>query len=134
MGRIGEQPQGEVLLHYQERHQATRQRNGGLGADLRCHRARAAAGGRKVMARRLAKLWQRMRASIRNDPRDLEFQAEIEEHVTLLAERYRRQGMTPEAAMLAARRQFGNTARLLEDRRDRRTLPTIEMLRGDLAY
>jgi len=86
------------------------------------------------MAHRFLKLWQRMRASIRNDPRDLEFQAEIDEHVTLLAERYRRQGMTPEGALLAARRQFGNTGLLLEDRRDLRTLPTIEMLRGDLAY
>ena len=51
-----------------------------------------------------------MRGTVRNEPRDLEFQAEMEEHVRLLAERYRRQGMTPEAAMLAARRQFGNTA------------------------
>jgi hypothetical protein len=86
------------------------------------------------MARKLAILWQRVRATIRHEPRDLEFQAEIEEHVRSLAERYRRQGMTPEEAMLAARRQFGNTALLEEDRRDMQTLPAIEMLRGDLAY
>ncbi len=58
----------------------------------------------------------------------------MEEHVTLLAERYRRQGMTPEAALLAARRQFGNTVLLQEDRRMMRTIPAIELLRGDLTY
>src|SRR6185436_9106329 len=93
-----------------------------------------AAGGAEVMARRLGKLWERMRATVRNLPRDLEFQAEIEEHVNLLAERYRREGMTPEAALLAARRQFGNTVLLQEDRRSMLTIPAIELLRGDLNY
>ena len=58
---------------------------------------------------RLGKLWERMRNTVRNKPHDLEFQAEMEEHVRLLAEQYHRQGMTAEAAMLAARQQFGNT-------------------------
>ena len=61
-----------------------------------------------MIVRRVGKLWQRMRDTIRNEPRELEFQTEMEEHVRLLAERYRRQGMTAEAALLAARRQFGN--------------------------
>ena len=64
------------------------------------------------MSRKLLKLWTRVRGTVRNEPRDSEFQTEIEEHVRLLAERYRRQGMTAEAAMLAARRQFGNTTLL----------------------
>src|SRR4029077_13517116 len=67
-------------------------------------------------------------------PHDLEFQAELEEHVRLLAERYRRQGMTSEAAMLAARRQFGNTTLLQEDLRAMQMIPAIEALRGDLTY
>ena len=74
-----------------------------------------------------------MRDTVRNEP-NLEFQAELEEHVRLLAERYRRQGMTPEAAMLAARRQFGNTTLLQEDRRALQMIPAIEALRGDLIY
>jgi predicted permease len=86
------------------------------------------------MARRLGKLWERMRGTVRYEPRDLEFQAEMEEHVRLLAERYRRQGMTSETALLAARRQFGNTVLLLEDRRIMQTIPAIELLRGDLTY
>jgi predicted permease len=87
-----------------------------------------------MIVRRLGKLWVRMRETIRNEPRDLEFQAELEEHVRLLAERYRGQGMTSEAAMLAARRQFGNTTLLQEDLRAMHLIPAIETLRGDLSY
>jgi hypothetical protein len=59
-----------------------------------------------MIGRSLGKLLARIRDTVRNEPRELEFQAELEEHVRLLAERYRRQGTTAEAAMLAARRQF----------------------------
>src|SRR5439155_14135648 len=75
-----------------------------------------------------------IRATVLNEAGDLEFQTEIEEHVRLLAERYRRQGMTAEAAMLAARRQFGNTTLLEEDRRNMQMFPAIESLRADLTY
>src|SRR5207253_1536084 len=67
-------------------------------------------------------------------PHDLEFQAEMEEHVRLLAARYRLQGMAADAAMLAARRQFGNTTLLQEDLRAMQMIPAIEALRGDLRY
>ena len=42
--------------------------------------------------------------------------------------------MTKEAAMLAARRQFGNTSLLEEDRRACRRIPAIAIGKGDLAY
>ena len=87
-----------------------------------------------MIVRRLGKLWQRMRDTVRNEPCDLEFQTEMEEHVRLLAERYRRQGMTAEAALLAARRQFGNPTLLKEDLRAMQIIPAIEALRGDLTY
>jgi predicted permease len=87
-----------------------------------------------MIVRRLRKLWERMRGTVRMEPRDLEFQAEMEEHVRLLSERYRLQGMTSEAAWLAARRQFGNTVLLQEERRIMQTIPAIELLRGDLTY
>jgi putative ABC transport system permease protein len=83
---------------------------------------------------RLGKLWEQMRNTVRDNPHDLEFQAEMEEHVRLLAKRYRRQGMTAEAALLAARRQFGNTTLLQEDLRAMQIIPVIEALRGDLTY
>ena len=84
--------------------------------------------------RRLRKLWERVCGTIRKKTGDLEFQAEMEEHVRLLAEWNRRQGMTPEAALLTARRRFGNTTLLQEDRRAMQTIPAIEMLLGDLTY
>src|SRR5439155_12986361 len=58
----------------------------------------------------------------------------MEEHVRLLAERYRRQGMTAEAALLAARRQFGNPTLLKEELRTMQIIPAIEALRRDLTY
>ena len=86
------------------------------------------------MSRRFRKLWGRVRAELRDEPSDSEFQAEVEEHLKLLAERYRRQGMTPDDAMVAARRQFGNTTLLQEDRRAMQSILTIDAIRGDLAY
>jgi predicted permease len=86
-----------------------------------------------MIVRRLAQLWARMRDTVRNG-HDLGFQAELEEHIRMLAERYRRQGMTSEAAMLASRRQFGNTTLLQEDLRAMQMIPAIDALRGDLTY
>jgi putative ABC transport system permease protein len=87
-----------------------------------------------MIRRRLTTLWARLRDTIRQPPRDQEFRDEIEEHVSLLAERYRKQGMTPDAAMLGARRQFGNSTRLQEDRWTLQTMPALERVRGDLTY
>ncbi len=84
--------------------------------------------------RSLRKLGARVCGTVRKRTGDLEFQAEMEEHVRLLAERYCRQGMTFEAAMLAARRKFGNITMLQEDRRAMETLAAIEVLRNDLSY
>ena len=84
----------------------------------------------------IRRLWSRIRGAVRHEDAkpDLEFQDEIEEHVRLLAERYRREGLPADEAMRAARRQFGNTTLLEEDRRDMQTLPAIESLRADLIY
>src|SRR5215510_9223254 len=118
MGRVGEQPQGEVLFDYQAGPEATGERDSGLGADIRRHRPRAPARGTPPMIPRgLARYCARAWRTLRRDSGDPGFHAEIEEHVRLLAERYRRQGVPPEAGTLAARRQFGNTALLQEDRR-----------------
>ena len=47
-----------------------------------------------------------------------EFDDEVREHLQLLAARFVAQGMSGEEAAAAARRQFGNTTLLQEDRRD----------------
>jgi putative ABC transport system permease protein len=58
---------------------------------------------------------------------------EIEEHIRLLTERYVRQGLSPDDAVTAARRQFGNMTRLRENWREQRTFPSLESLWRDLA-
>jgi predicted permease len=82
----------------------------------------------------LRTLWARLRNTVRRGSGDPEFREEIDDHIGMLAERYRGLGMTPEAALLAARRQFGNPALLQEDRMALQTIPAIERLRGDLVY
>ena len=63
-----------------------------------------------------------------------EFDEEIQEHLRLLADRFVAQGMSSEEAAMAARRQFGNTTLLQEDRRALQTLPSVEALWHDLRY
>ena len=46
---------------------------------------------------------------------DEDMRLEIDAHLQALTDRYRRQGMSPDAAHIAARRQFGNTAVLRQD-------------------
>src|SRR5690242_19930502 len=65
---------------------------------------------------------------------DLEFDAEMQEHLSLLVDHYTRQGMTSADAQLTARRQFGNTALLREERRAMRTITAIDAFRNDAIY
>lgn len=82
----------------------------------------------------LRKMAEKVRGIFGNRTGDLEFDAEMREHLSLLAERYIRQGMTPENAALAARRQFGNTTLFREDRRALQTIPVIEAFWSDLVH
>ena len=55
-----------------------------------------------------------------------ELDSEIEEHLRLLSERFIRQGMSPEDARKAARRQFGGISQLREYHRETRGIPFID--------
>jgi putative ABC transport system permease protein len=59
---------------------------------------------------------------------------EIDAHIALLTERYVRQGMTPSDAARAARRQFGNSTSLREERAEIQTFAALENLGHDLRY
>ena len=65
---------------------------------------------------------------------DAEFDSEIQEHLQLLVERFLAQGKSREDALMAARRQFGNTTLLKEDRRELQTLTSLEALWLDLRH
>jgi len=70
----------------------------------------------------------------RSRKRDIEFDEEMQVHLQLLVDRFVAQGMSQEDAAAAARRQFGNTILLQEDRRELRTLASVEDLGRDLRY
>ncbi len=65
---------------------------------------------------------------------DFEFDHEMHEHLRLLTERYIRAGMTPGDADSAARRQFGNTTLLREERTKMLTILSFETLWRDVRY
>ncbi|HVT61611.1 MAG TPA: ABC transporter permease [Thermoanaerobaculia bacterium] len=81
----------------------------------------------RVLASRVRGLWLGRRLA-------QELDAELREHLALLTDRYVRQGMTPEEAFRAARRQFGSVTRLQESCREQRGLPAVETLFRDLRY
>jgi putative ABC transport system permease protein len=65
---------------------------------------------------------------------DSDFAEEVQSHLQLLVDRFVAQGMSEEDARAAARRQFGNTVLLQQDRRELRTLVSVEDLGRDLRY
>jgi putative ABC transport system permease protein len=78
-------------------------------------------------------LLSRIRGSFGGGRADQEFDAELQTHLELLAERFVRQGMTPEEARDAARRQFGGVTQTRETQRQRRGLP-LDSLARDVRY
>ena len=71
---------------------------------------------------------------LRGQQHDDEFDDEVLAHLQLLTDKFVQQGLSPRDAAAAARRQFGNTTLLQEDRREMQTLPSIEALWLDLRY
>ena len=65
---------------------------------------------------------------------DGEVDDEVRAHLALLAERFARQGMTPEEARYAALRQFGGITPLKERLRERQRWPQIETTWQDVRY
>jgi predicted permease len=65
---------------------------------------------------------------------DNRFSAEIEAHLAHLTDRFVSQGMTPEQAAQAARRQFGNADLHHQQRRESRTFAGVVALARDLRF
>jgi predicted permease len=83
---------------------------------------------------RFRTLASRLRGVFTGNRSDRELNTEIEEHLRLLAERFMRQGLSPDSARHAARRQFGGIAHIQEDLRERRGIPFVENLGRDLVF
>ncbi|MGE0865108.1 MAG: ADOP family duplicated permease [Vicinamibacterales bacterium] len=65
---------------------------------------------------------------------DADTRLEIDAHLALLTERYRDQGLSPDEAYVAARRQFGNPAVLRQDIHEMNSIGWIEQSVQDLRY
>src|SRR5690242_13083139 len=79
-------------------------------------------------------MFQRLAALFTARKADRAFDQELETHLSLLADRFARQGMTPEEAAYAARRQFGGITPLKQDLRERRGFPKIETFLRDARH
>ena len=76
----------------------------------------------------------RILASFSNHRHEEEFDEEVQGHLAMLAERFMRQGMSPEEAAYAAKRQLGSVTRTKESLRERRALINFDALLRDLTY
>jgi len=65
---------------------------------------------------------------------DEDLRLEIDAHLESLTERFRQQGMSPDEAYIAARRQFGNPALLRQDLREMNSVAWIEHTVQDVRH
>ena len=87
-----------------------------------------------VRISRLRAFAARLRGLFDVQKRDNDFGEEVKVHLQLLVDRFVTQGMSREEVAEAARRQFGNTTVLQEDRRELRTFVSVEDLGRDVRY
>jgi predicted permease len=66
--------------------------------------------------------------------RDERLSSEIEQHLSLLIEDLKRDGMSDADARLAARRRFGNIDAVRIAHREQRGVPVLELLRQDIRF
>jgi len=76
----------------------------------------------------------KLRNFFRRDRAEREMTREMESHLELIADDFRRRGMTPEEAQAAARRAFGNIELARESHREARSFSWLEELQRDCAY
>ena len=76
----------------------------------------------------------RLRAWMRRDELARDLAAELDAHVDLISGDLERDGMTPDEARLAARRQLGNSTVLRESSRDAWGFPALDHFLQDVRY
>jgi putative ABC transport system permease protein len=86
-------------------------------------------------------LWEQVRTALARalgamskKRREEELESEVRGHLEALAAENERQGMSPEEARYAARREFGGVEQTKEIYRSRRGVPVVETLAVDIRY
>ena len=82
----------------------------------------------------LRRFLQRIVSAVRHDRAEDDLAREVASHLSLLEEQFQKDGMTPDAARLAARRAFGGVEQAKERQRDARAFRWIADLRQDMTY
>ncbi|HEV2448375.1 MAG TPA: permease prefix domain 1-containing protein, partial [Candidatus Sulfopaludibacter sp.] len=82
----------------------------------------------------IRRAWNRALAVFRGAPLDTELDAEIASHLDAAIEDNLRQGMPPEEARRRALVRFGGISRAMEQHREARGLPGLDVLRQDLRF
>ena len=79
-------------------------------------------------------LLARVRAWIFRTRESADLDTEVGTHLSLLAEEFERQGLSPEDAARRARMAFGGVTQFKEEQHDRRGLPFVDALVQDVRY
>ena len=82
----------------------------------------------------LRRAWNRVLAIFRRAPLDTELEAEIASHLDAAIEDNLRLGLAPEEARRQALVRFGGMARAMEQHREARGLPWLDVLHQDLRF
>jgi len=83
---------------------------------------------------RLSVLASRISGAFNGRALDQDFDREVESHLAMMADDYRRRGMSEEEARRTARLRFGGPTQTREDQHDRRGLPLVETALQDVRY
>jgi len=65
---------------------------------------------------------------------DADINEELQSHLMMLADEYRRAGLSDADARRAAAAKFGSVASVAQAYRERRGVPTLEQVAGDCRY
>ncbi len=82
----------------------------------------------------LREILARLVSFVRKQERDDEFQEELNAHLQIATDEYRRHGMSAEEARRKALIDFGGVAAATELHRDTRGIPGVESVLKDLRY
>ncbi|HEY7789701.1 MAG TPA: ABC transporter permease [Vicinamibacterales bacterium] len=80
------------------------------------------------------RLFSGVRALLRASHAERDLAREVASHLALIEEDYRRRGLSPQDARLAARRAFGGVEQAKEAHRDARSFIWLEQLRQDVRH
>src|ERR1044072_5498873 len=82
----------------------------------------------------LSRIWRRMRFGSKRAELDHDLNAEMEQHIEMLASKYEADGMSLEEARRAARMKFGNPRALREYSEESWGLPSLESFAQDVRF